>query len=308
MIGIRLAAILGRAAATLLLAVTIAFLLTRISGDPARAMLGDNATADQLSTMHAQLGLDRPLVAQYLSFIGDLARGDLGTSLRYGEANLDLIVDRSTYSVQLASVAIVIAVLLGVPLGVIAALREGGLVDRVASAAALLGQSIPLFWLGQMLVLLFAVNWGLLPAGQATGVSSLVLPAITLAMLPLAHIARLTRSGMSEVMRSAFVMAARARGLPSWRIVLVHALRSAALPVVTVVGLQLGVLISSAVAVELVFAWPGLGSLATEAVERRDFPLVQAVVVAGAAALVLINLTVDILYTVIDPRVRDGRS
>lgn len=170
---------------------------------------------------------------------------------------------------------------------------------------ALLGQSVPLFWLGLMLILLFAVRLGWFPAGQNDGIESLVLPAVTLSTLPMAQIARLTRSSMSEVLQEGFVSAARARGLAGWRIILIHAFRPASLPVVTIVGLQAGMLLSGAVTVEYVFAWPGLGSLATQAVQTRDFPLVQSIVVFGALVFVLINLAVDLLYGLVDPRIRE---
>lgn len=291
---------------TLLLAVTIAFILARGTGNPVREMLGELATEDQVHALSAQLGFDRPILVQYFSFLRGIFTGDLGTSIRYGTSNLDLIASRLPASLTLAVGAMIIAIVLGVPLGVWAAVREGRAVDRLASGVALLGQSVPLFWLGLMLILVFAVNLGWLPAGQAGSVSSVVLPSVTLAMLPLAQIARLTRSGMTEVLGEVFMVATGARGIPAWRRIFVHGFRNASLPVVTIVGLQTGALLSGAVTVEYVFAWPGLGSLATKAVQTRDFPLVQAIVVFGALVFVVINLVVDVLYGVLDPRVRDG--
>jgi peptide/nickel transport system permease protein len=291
---------------TLLIAVSIAFFLARSSGNPVRQILGDFASEEQVAQVSAQLGLDKPLLVQYGNFLWDLVRFDLGESLRYGQSNVELVASRLPATIELAFFALVIAVVIGVPLGILAALRENSIVDRVASAIALLGQSVPLFWLGLMLVLVFAVRLGWFPAGQNDGPMSLVLPAVTLSTLPMAQIARLTRSSMSEVLQDEFVSAARARGLASWRIVYVHALRSAALPVVTIVGLQIGMLFSGAVTVEFVFAWPGLGTLATQAVQGRDFTLVQAIVVVGALAFVVINLLVDLLYGVVDPRIREA--
>lgn len=296
----------ANAIVTLVVASSIAFFLARGSGSPVQQILGDFATPEQIAQLNATLGMDQPLIVQYGRFLLDLVTFNLGDSLRYGLSNMDLIAGRLPASIELASAALLIAVVIGVPLGIVAAVREGGVIDRLASALALLGQSVPLFWLGLMLIMLFAVQLGWLPAGQNTGFSSLVLPAVTLSTLPMAQIARLTRSSMSEVLHEGFIAAARARGLAGWRIILVHAFRSASLPVVTIVGLQMGMLFSGAVTVEFVFAWPGLGSLATQAVQTRDFPLVQAIVIVGALGFVLINLLVDLLYGLVDPRIREN--
>jgi peptide/nickel transport system permease protein len=295
----------ANAVLTLLIASSLAFFLARGSGSPVREILGESATADQVAQLTAQLGLDKPLIVQYGHFLLDLVTFDLGDSLRYGQSNLALIAGRLPASIELALFALLLAVAVGVPLGIIAARREGSLIDRIASMLALLGQSVPLFWLGLMLILLFAVQLGWLPAGQDDGIASLVLPAVTLSTLPMAQIARLTRSSMSEVLNEGFIAAARARGLAGWRIILIHAFRPASLPVVTIIGLQAGMLLSGAVTVEYVFAWPGLGSLATQAVQTRDFPLVQSIVVVGALVFVLINLAVDLLYGLVDPRIRE---
>lgn len=295
----------ANAVLTLLIASSLAFFLARGSGSPVREILGESATPEQIAQLTAQLGLDKPLIVQYGQFLLDLVTFDLGDSLRYGQSNLDLIAGRLPASIELALFALLLAVAVGVPLGIIAAMREGSIIDRIASVLALLGQSVPLFWLGLMLILLFAVQLGWFPAGQNDGIESLVLPAVTLSTLPMAQIARLTRSSMSEVLNEGFISAARARGLAGWRIILVHAFRPASLPVVTIVGLQAGMLLSGAVTVEYVFAWPGLGSLATQAVQTRDFPLVQSIVVVGALVFVLINLVVDLLYGLVDPRIRE---
>lgn len=292
--------------ATLLIAVSFAFFLARGTGDPVREILGDLASDEQVAQLRAQLGLNRPLREQYLSFLGDLAVGNLGESIQYGISNLDLIMGRLPASLQLAAAAILLAVLVGVPLGTWAALREGRFIDRLASTVAITGQSIPLFWLGLMLILFFAVHLGWLPAGQNTGFSSLILPAVTLSMLPMAQIARLTRASMAEILGEAFISATHARGIARWRIVLVHALRNASLPVITIIGLQAGSLLSGAITVEFVFAWPGLGTMAIQAVQMRDFTLIQALVVFGVVVFVVINLLVDLLYGVLDPRIRDG--
>ncbi|HTW15826.1 MAG TPA: ABC transporter permease [Nocardioides sp.] len=303
--------VLGRTVSglvTLLLAITIAFFLARGTGSPAEQILGDGATPQQIADLERHLGLDRPLLVQYVDYLGHLVTFDLGDSLRYHASNLDLITSRMPASFTLALVAMLIAVVVGIPLGILAARHEGGLIDRIASGGALLGQSMPLFWLGLMLILIFSVELGWLPAGQFNSPSSVILPALTLSTLPTAQIARLTRSSMGEVLGAGFITAAEARGIARWRITLVHAFRSASLPVVTVVGLQAGMLLSGAVTVEYVFGWPGLGTLALQAVQARDFTLVQGIVVVGATIFVLINLAVDVLYGLVDPRIREGAS
>jgi peptide/nickel transport system permease protein len=193
-------------------------------------------------------------------------------------------------------------------MGVYAAAREGKIVDRIISAIAIIGQSIPVFWLGLMLVLFFAIKLSWLPAGLAGGWQNLVLPSITLATIPLARVARLTRAAMTNTLEDQYIIAAKARGLSRKRVLFVHALKNAALPVVTLIGLQIGTLLSGAITVETVFAWPGLGTLATQAVRSRDVTLVQAMVVFGAAAFIVINLLVDLLYGFLDPRVKDSQS
>jgi peptide/nickel transport system permease protein len=291
---------------TLVLAITVAFFLARGTGSPAREMLGDGATAEQIADLEAHLGLDRPVVVQYFDYLAHLFTFDLGNSLRYHSSNFELMASRMPASLTLAVVAMIIAVVIGIPLGIQAARHEGGLIDRITSGTALLGQSMPLFWLGLMLVLIFSVQLGWLPAGQFDRPESVILPAVTLSTLPMAQIARLTRSSMGEVLGEGFITAAEARGISRWRITLIHAFRSASLPVVTIVGLQAGMLLSGAVTVEYVFGWPGLGTLALQAVQARDFTLVQGIVVVGATVFVVINLAVDLLYGLVDPRIREG--
>ena len=298
--------VVGHAVTTLLIAVTIAFLLARASGDPVHEVLGDMASEEQIAQLRQRLGLDKSLPGQYIDFLGHLASGDLGTSLRYDTSNLELILSRLPSSIILAAGAISLGILFGIPLGIVASLNEGRAADRVASGLALIGESIPLFWLGLMLILVFAVQLKWLPAGQAGSVSSLILPALTLSTLPTAQIARLTRSSLTEVLGETFISAARARGISAFRTVFVHAFRNASLPVLTIIGLQTGALLSGAVTVEYVFAWPGLGTLATQAVANRDFALIQSLVVFGASIFVIVNVIVDILYGLLDPRIREG--
>lgn len=297
---------IGAAIVTLLIAVSIAFLLGRVAGDPVRQSLGGLATEEQVEQRRTELGLDAPLVSQFATYVGDLATGDLGESLRYRTSNWELIRARLPASMLLTGAALLIGTLLGLPLGIFAAVRENSVWDRLSVGASLFGQSLPLFWLGLMLILLFSVTLDLLPAGQSGTWRHLVLPAVTLSMFPLARVARLTRSSMTEVLEENYIDSARARGLAGWRVIVVHAVRNAALPVVTLLGLQAGALLSGAVTVEFVFAWPGLGTLATQAVEFRDFSLVQAIVVVGAVTFVVINFVVDLLYGLIDPRIRSA--
>jgi len=292
---------------TLFLAATLAFFIAKLSGDPTVQMLGLSATPEQVSELKSLLGFDRPIFVQYFDFIGDIARGDLGTSLFSGDKNLDTILNRVWASMQLAVIAVALGAMIGIPVGVFAASREGRLGDRVASVLSIVGQSVPVFWLGLILVLVFSLNLGWLPAGFIGDWRNLVLPVVTLATIPIARIARLTRSAMTNVLEDQYITASRARGLSSRRVLFAHGLRNASLPVVTLIGLQIGTLLSGAITVETVFAWPGIGSLATQAVTNRDIPLVQALVVFGAFAFVIINTCVDLLYGVLDPRVREAR-
>lgn len=294
------------AALTLLIAIAVAFLLTRIAGDPVHNILGDLATQEQVDEMRRNLGLDAPLVRQFADFMGGLLRGDLGTSLRYSRPNTELIVSRLGASMVLAGTAVAFGVITGYTLGVIAAFRENTWVDRTVMSVALLGQSVPAFWLGMMLISVFAVGLQWLPAGQQGGLSHLVLPAFTLATLPMAKVARLARSQVSEVLHEPFVTAARVRGFGRTRVLFRHILPNSLQPVITLVGIQVGTLLSGAVTVEYVFNWQGLGTLATQAVQFRDFRLVQALVVFGAAAFVVINLVIDLINGWIDPRVREA--
>lgn len=291
---------------TLLLAVTIAFFLARLSGDPVRNILGTFASDEQVAAKRAELGLDQPLLRQYVDYLGSLVRGDFGDSLQYSRSNWEVISSRIWPSIQLTVVALIIANLVGLPLGVIAALKENTIWDRIAVTISLIGQSFPLFWIGLIFILLFSVNLGWFPAGQSGTWKHLVLPAITLSFFPMARIARITRSSLTEVLEEGYITSARARGLAESTVIATHALRNAALPVITIIGLQAGTLLSAAVTVEFVFAWPGLGTLAVNAVAFRDFTLVQALVAFGAFTFVVINLAVDLLYGFVDPRIREA--
>lgn len=290
--------------ASLFIALTMAFALGRLSGDPTTNILGPLAPPEQHEALRHQLGLDKPLWSQYLTYLKDVFTGDLGTSLKFYQSNTDLIFERVPYTLQLVGGGMLIAILVGLPLGVLAATREGTWWDRGASAVALLGQSIPVFWMGMMLVVLFAVNLGWLPAGQSGSLKHLLLPAVTMSLYPMAQIARLTRASMSEALAEPFVDSARARGISRVRVVWRHAFKNAMMPILTIVILQTGILLSGAVAVEYVYSWPGLGQLALQAIQFRDFPLVQAIVIFGALVFVFLNLLVDLIHSAVDPRVR----
>ncbi|WP_236793364.1 ABC transporter permease [Amycolatopsis sp. GM8] len=224
--------------------------------------------------------------------------------MRFGQSNLSMIGDRIGATALLTGTALFLAALIGIPLGMLAALHAGRLIDRVTSGIAVLGQSIPVYWLGLVMVLVFAVRLGWFPVGQFTSLWSLVLPAMALATLPLAQIARITRASMMTSLNAPYVVASRARGLSPRSVLVNHALRNSSLAIVTVVGLQAGLLLAGAVTVEAVFAWPGVGTLAIQAVQARDLPLVETLVICGASAFVVINSGVDLLCAWIDPRIR----
>jgi peptide/nickel transport system permease protein len=282
----------------------MAFLLGRLSGDPTTTILGPMAPPEQREALRRELGLDQPLIVQFLDYLKSVFTGDLGNSLQFYQANTDLIFDRLPFTLQLVGGGMALAVLVGVPLGVLAATREGTWWDRAASTVALLGQSVPVFWFGMMLVALFAVKLGWLPAGQSGTAQHLILPALTMSVYPMAHIARLTRASMSDALAEPFIDSAHARGITPRRVVWRHAFKNAMMPILTIVVLQTGILLSGAVAVEYVYSWPGLGQLALQAIQFRDFPLVQAIVIFGAITFVVLNLLVDVLHSIVDPRVR----
>jgi peptide/nickel transport system permease protein len=299
-VGGRLAALF----ASLLIALSMAFLLGRLSGDPTATILGPMAPVEQREALRHELGLDRPLLVQYVDYLRGVFTGDLGQSLKFYQPNTTMIFDRLPFTLQLVAAGMAIAVLVGVPLGVLAATREGTWWDRGASTVALLGQSVPVFWFGMMLVVLFAVNLGWLPAGQSGTPRHLILPALTMSVYPMAHIARLTRASMSDALAEPYIDSARARGIARRRVVWRHAFKNAMMPILTIVVLQTGILLSGAVAIEYVYSWPGLGQLALQAIQFRDFPLVQAIVVFGALTFVVLNLVVDVIHSLVDPRVR----
>jgi ABC-type dipeptide/oligopeptide/nickel transport system permease component len=283
---------------------TIVFLVMRLSGDPAVLLLPQEASLADIARLRQELGLDDPLPVQYLRFLGKALTGDFGESLRHKEPAMALVRTHLWATLELALAAFLIAVLVAVPIGVLAAVRPNSLYDHAVMSLALLGQSAPTFWIGIMLILVFGVWLRWFPIGGRGTPGHLVMPAVTLGAFAMASIARLTRSAMLEVIRLDYITAARAKGLGEGRVIWWHALKNAAIPVVTIMGLQFGALLGGAVVTETVFSWPGIGRLAIQGIYNRDYPIVQASVFVAAVFFVGVNFAVDLLYTVLDPRIR----
>jgi peptide/nickel transport system permease protein len=288
----------------LFMVAAIVFFLGRLTGNPVDLMLPEGSTPEDRIALIKTLGLDGPLYQQFLIFIGNALNGDLGTSIRMREPTVDVFFSRLPNTLAIIPWAILFAVLVGIPLGVVAALNRGNIVDRAAGAIAVLGIATPSFWLGVVLIFVFSVELGWLPSGRMGGPEHYVLPVITLGSFLIAGFMRLVRSSMLDVMGSEFVKLARIKGLNEGVVVWKHCLRNALIPVLTLWGVFVGNLITGAIIVETVFAWPGVGRLTYEAVIYRDFPLLQAIIILKAMLILLINLTVDILYAYVDPRIR----
>ena len=285
-------------------ALLTSLLIHVVPGDPVELMLGESATAGDRAALRARLGLDRPLHQQLLGQLGRLARLDLGDSLYSRRPVSAVVAERLPATVELAVAALAVAAAVALPLGILAARNRGGLADSAAMGVALLGLSIPSFWLGPLLILLFSVVLGWTPVSGREGLASLVLPALTLGTGMAAVLARMLRSSLLETLSEDYVRTARAKGLSPAAVLRRHALRNAALPVVTVFGMQAGALFAGAVITETVFAWPGVGSLLVEAIQRRDFPVVQGCVLLISTTYVLVNAGTDLAYAWLDPRVR----
>lgn len=284
---------------------TLVFLALRlIPGDPAMVLAGEAAPFEVVQAIREEFGLDRPILMQYGIFLGRLLRGDLGTSVRTRAPVMTEIWVRFPATVELALASMVVAAALGITAGVLAGTHPNTILDYVCMVVALFGVSMPVFWLGLMAMWVFSVQLGWFPVVGRGTLSHLVLPALTLGTSATGVIARMTRSSMLEVLRQDYIRTARAKGLAQWAVDLRHALRNALVPVVTIVGLQVGGLLGGAVLTETVFAWPGIGRLAVDSILNRDYPVVQGVVVLVAAVFVLTNLAVDLLYSLIDPRIR----
>lgn len=274
-------------------------------GDPALLMLGEGAPKEQLEALRESMGLNKPVYVQYFNWLKNAVRGDLGRSLRSKKLVTAEIMDRLPATTELALAAVTFAVVVGVPVGILSATRPNSWFDNIAMVGALTGVGMPVFWQGIMLILIFSVYLGWLPSsGRMGGIEHLILPMITLGTASTASIARLTRSAMLDVMQQDYIRTARAKGLPRRTVTFRHALRNALIPVVTMVGLQFGGLMSGAVLTESIFAWPGIGRMVVEAINNKDFPLVQGTIMTFALIYALVNLIVDVAYAFLDPRLR----
>lgn len=288
--------------------ITIVFILLHVSGDPASLLVTQNATLEDMERIRQAYGLDRPLPVQYARFIERVVRGDLGYSYRQGLPVTELIFDRIGATFKLALASLAVAIVLGVALGMAAAVRRGSGVDTMAMTVALLGTSMPSFWFGLLLIIVFGVKLGWLPVSGYGGLKNLVMPALVLGGFYAAQVSRLTRTSLLEVLAQDYIRTGRAKGLRPRAVLFRHALRNAALPVLTVLGLSFGQMLGGAIVVESIFAWPGMGRLAVQAVLGRDFPIVQGVTIIGAAVFLVVNLTVDLIYGWVDPRLRSAAA
>jgi peptide/nickel transport system permease protein len=279
-------------------------LIHLIPGDPAVAMLGDSADSEQVARLRRELGLDRPLVEQYFAYLTGVLRGDLGHSLRTAQSVTEVIAERAPATIELAVVAMLVAIIVAIPLGVVAAVWRGTAIDRLAMTLALAGISLPNFWLGPLLALILAVEAGWLPVSGRGTPAHLVLPAATLGIALAAILARMTRARVLEELRELYVTAARARGATRVRAITRHAFRNSLIPVVTIIGLQFGAVLTGAVITETIFAWPGIGRLLVQSIGFRDYPMVQGCILLIAVTYVVVNLLTDLVYGWLDPRVR----
>ena len=295
---------LGQTLMTMLGIAIVVFFMVRLVGDPAAAMMPRTATREELEAFRHSLGYDRPVSVQFAEYMGHALTGDLGDSLYFGDPVISLILDRLPATLELALAGLALAVMVGVPLGMIAAARPGSLADAAARMVGLIGQAAPGYWVALLLIIVFAVQLRLVPAVGRGGPRSLILPAITVSLATLGYLTRLTRSNMLEVLHQDFVRTARAKGLGERSVFLRHALRNVAIPLVTLVGVQFGYLVGGSVLIETVFAWPGIGRLAYQAISVRDFPLVQGVAIFAGFFVCITNLVMDLLYTVINPQIR----
>jgi peptide/nickel transport system permease protein len=282
----------------------VVFFILYLTGDPAMVLLPPEATPEDIQRFREAMGFNDPFIVQYGRFLAGALRGDFGQSIRHGEPAFHLVMERMPATFELAGAGLLIALCLAIPAGIVSAVRRNTAADYVSTVVALLGQSMPTFWLGIMLILVFSVHLNLLPSSGRGGMQHLVLPAITLGLFTTARITRLTRSGMLEVLNQDYIRTARAKGVSNPPIVWKHALKNAAIPIVTIVGIELGTLLGGSVITETIFAWPGVGRLSVQAIYNRDYPVVQAAVFLLASTFVLLNLVVDVVYMYLDPRIR----
>ncbi|HEX2439312.1 MAG TPA: nickel ABC transporter permease [Methylomirabilota bacterium] len=282
----------------------VVFAILHLTGDPALVLLPPDASIEDVRRFREAMGFNDPFLVQYGRFLNGALHGDFGQSVRHGEPAFGLVVERMPATFELAGAALLLALCLSIPAGIVSAVRRNTPVDYVATVVALFGQSLPTFWLGIMLILLFSVQLQLLPSSGRGTPEHLILPAVTLGLFTTARITRLTRSGMLEVLNQDYIRTARAKGVSDSPVVWKHALKNAAIPIVTIVGIELGTLLGGSVITETIFAWPGVGRLSVQAIANRDYPVVQAAVFLLASTFVLVNLMVDLVYTYLDPRIR----
>jgi peptide/nickel transport system permease protein len=283
--------------------IIITFLISRVLGDPVALLLPPEATPEQRAYLTHDLGLDRPLYIQLVVYVGKVIRGDFGLSFRHQEPAMKLLLDRVPASIYLSLVATLISIFIALPLGIISAIKRGTIFDRIGMTLALIGQSIPAFWAGIMMILLFGVKLGWFPPSGYGGPKHVIMPAVTLAFFFAAATARLTRSSILDVLDMDYVRYARLKGVPEFVVIMRHVLRNAFITILNIVALQLGLLLGGAVITEFIFSWPGIGRLSLDAIYNRDYPVIQATVVVAASFFVIINLLVDLIYSASDPRV-----
>jgi ABC-type dipeptide/oligopeptide/nickel transport system permease component len=295
---------LARALVSLWLVSTVVFVVMRLSGDPVPLLLPPDAPRSEFARVRAELGLDRPLPVQYGVFLSLALRGDFGLSIHFRQSAMQVVLERLPATLELGLTAFALAVLVALPVGVLSAVRRNSLLDHGAMGVALVGQSAPTFFIGILLILLLSLKAGWFPTSGRGDIRHLALPALTLALFAMASVARLTRSAVLEVLRADFIRTARAKGLSEALVVVKHTLKNAAIPIVTITGLQFGSLLGGAVVTETVFAWPGIGRLAIVSIYNRDYPVVQAAVFLSAVLFIVINFAIDVIYGVLDPRIR----
>jgi peptide/nickel transport system permease protein len=289
-----------------LLGVTL-FVFSIISltpGDVAAMILGQNATPETVAALRTEMGLDDPLLIQYGRYIGKLVQGDMGVSYATGKPVIGEIMSRFPNTLKLAFFAIMVSIIISIPVGIISAIRQYSIFDNLGMVFALIGISMPSFWLGLILIIMFALNLGLFPSGGADQWNSIILPAITLGVASTASITRTTRSSMLEVIRQAYIRTAKAKGVGPKTVIMKHALKNALIPTLTIIGLEFGELLGGAILTETVFSWPGIGRLMVESIQRKDTPMVLGCIIVFSVAFSMVNLAIDILYALIDPRIK----
>ena len=282
----------------------VVFMILHLTGDPAGLLLPPDASAEDVARFRKAMGFDDPWIVQYGRFLKGALHGNFGESLRHGEPALPLVLERLPATFQLAGAGLLLALCLAIPAGIVSAVKRNTVIDYISTVVALLGQAMPTFWLGIMLILVFSVRLNWLPSSGRGDLQHLILPAVTLGLFTTARITRLTRSGMLEVLSQDYIRTARAKGVSEQPVVWKHALKNASIPIVTIIGIELGTLLGGSVITETIFAWPGVGRLSVQAIFNRDYPVVQAAVFILASTFVVLNFVVDLAYTWLDPRIR----